>query len=62
MRVPIGGALRQFLNKLDEGDPVALGLAGFVVLLAVVAGGIWLIDQKKQQKEKAKGKSSSRKR
>jgi len=62
MRVNVGGAMEQFLDKLSEGDPVALGLAGFVGLLAVIAFAIWLIDRKKQQKEKAKGKGSARKR
>jgi hypothetical protein len=64
MRVPVGGAMSKFLDKLSEGDPVALGLFGFVVLLAVVAGAIWLVDRKKQQKEKekAKGRGSVRKR
>jgi hypothetical protein len=63
MRLPVGGAMRKFLDKLGEGDPVAIGLFGFVVLLAVVAGGIWLVDRRNQQKEKEKanGKGSGRK-
>jgi hypothetical protein len=62
MRLPVGGAMEQFLDKLSEGDPVALGLAGFVALLAVTAFAIWLVDRKKQQKEKPKGKGTIRKR
>ncbi len=59
-RVPIGPAIRKFLEKLEEGDPVALGLLGFGVLLAAVAGGIWLIDRKNQEKEKTRGRRTSR--
>jgi hypothetical protein len=59
MRMPIGRAMGQFLQKLEEGDPVALGLAGFAVLLAIVAGTIWLVDRKNQAKEKSKGKGKA---
>ena len=59
-RDPIGSAVRNFLEKLEEGDPVALGLLGFGVLLAAVAGGIWRIDRRNQEKEKTKGRWTSR--
>jgi uncharacterized membrane protein len=58
----VGGAFEQFLDKLSEGDPVALALAGFVGLLAVAAFAIWIVDRRKQQKEEAKAKGASRKR
>jgi hypothetical protein len=62
MRFPIGSALQKFCAKLDEGDPVAIGLLGFAVLLATVVGIIWLVDQKIQAAEKKKGQGSRRKR
>ncbi len=32
-----GAALEEFFDRLAEGDPVALGIVGFFVVLAIVA-------------------------
>lgn len=33
-----GRVFREFFEHLADGDPVALGIAGFFVVLAIVAG------------------------
>lgn len=38
MRWNAGGAFVEFLDRLSEGDPVALGFVGFFAVLALVAG------------------------
>jgi type II secretory pathway component PulM len=48
-------ALRDFFSDLGQRDPVALALAGFVLLLAVVLAAIWIIDLRRRKKEN-KGK------
>ena len=44
-------ALRDFFSDLVQGDPIALCLAGFFLLLAGVVATIWIIDLRKRKKE-----------
>ncbi len=53
-------AMEQFLDGLSEGDPFALGLLGFVVVLALIAGVIWFIDQKAKKQENSKSQGGKR--
>jgi flagellar biogenesis protein FliO len=51
-----GRALRDWLEDLFAGDAVALGLAGFFLLLLLIAGVIWLVDRVKRKNENEKKK------
>lgn len=44
-------ALRDFFSDLFSGDPVALGIAGFFLLLVLAVGGIWIADRIRRKKE-----------
>jgi hypothetical protein len=57
-------ALRDFFTDLVQGDPVALALAGFVLLLITAVATVWIIDllkrKKKNSGKKPRGKESPR--
>jgi hypothetical protein len=44
-------ALEDFFKDLLSGDPIALGIAGFVLLLILSVAGIWIADRIKRKKE-----------
>jgi hypothetical protein len=46
-------ALRDFVDDLVRGDAVALGLAGFVLLLTAAVGLVWIFELRRRNKEKA---------
>jgi hypothetical protein len=54
MRTARGSAMQQFMEGLQNGDPAAYGLLGLVVVLALIAGGIWIADQRAKKAEAAK--------
>ncbi len=56
----VGAAFLKFLDRLSAGDPVALGLLGFLIFLFGVAGAIWYVDRKNQRRGKAKGNGRGR--
>jgi hypothetical protein len=49
-----GRALRDWVADLVAGDPVALGIAGFFLLLLLIVAVIWLVDRVKRHKEDQK--------
>jgi hypothetical protein len=57
--VRIGRALRDFLADLAQGNPVAVGIAAFFVLLVAIVATIWIIDLRKRKKDN-KGKKTRR--
>jgi hypothetical protein len=53
--------LRDFLIDLSKGDPVALAIAGFFVLLALAVAAVWIVDYRRRQRDN-KGKKPPAKR
>ena len=47
----MGRALRDWFSDLFSGDPVALGIAGFFLLLLLIVAVIWLVDRAKRKNE-----------
>lgn len=51
-----GAAIEQFLNKLAEGDPVAVAMAVGFGLLIAFALGVAIYDRKKRKAEQRNGR------
>jgi hypothetical protein len=49
-------ALRDFIDDLLRGDPVAIGLAAFVLLLGSAVGLVWIFELRRRRREKAANK------
>jgi flagellar biosynthesis/type III secretory pathway M-ring protein FliF/YscJ len=56
-------AIGDFFSDLGNGDPVALAIAGFLLLLIAIVATVWIVDLRRRRREKAaedaraKGKS-----
>ena len=44
-------ALRDFFSDLGQGDPIALALAGFFLLLTAAVTAIWIAELRRRRKE-----------
>ncbi len=57
-----GAAIREFLDRLGEGDPVALGIVGFFVVLGLVAAFfVIMVRRKLKQDDEAQARKYGRK-
>jgi F0F1-type ATP synthase assembly protein I len=57
-----GAAISEFFDRLADGDPVALGIVGFFVVLGIVAGiFILIVRRKMKQDDEAQAKKYGRK-
>jgi hypothetical protein len=52
----IGRALRRYFENLGEGDPIAIGLTLFALVMLVLVGIIWLVDLRRRAREQQKKK------
>ena len=63
MREIRGNAIAEFLSRLAEGDPVALGFVGFFVVVGIIAV-LWIMKVKRdlRRDDEAWAKKHGRKR
>lgn len=54
------GTISTWIERLMEGDPLALGVAGFFGLLVIVVMVFFLIDLRDKMKDKANPKTKAK--
>ncbi len=56
----MGRAIYHYLQDLGSGDPVALGLTAFFLLLLSIPTAIWVIDMWRRRKNDARNSKKRR--